>query len=102
MEKEIIYQWFMDPLFGRGYPSDVLEGHLRRGHLAAMHRAIQAGAPVAGYLAWSFMDNFEWSLGYSQRFGLVWVDFQTQQRIPKDSALWYQGVIQANAVEVED
>jgi beta-glucosidase len=67
---------------------------------AAIHGSIEAGAPVAGYLAWSFMDNFEWSLGYSQRFGLVWVDFQTQQRIPKDSANWYREVIRANAVEV--
>lgn len=73
-----------------------------RDHLAAVHRAIAAGAPVAGYLAWSFMDNFEWSLGYSQRFGLVWVDFKTQQRIPKDSAYWYRDVIRSNAVGVEE
>jgi beta-glucosidase len=71
-----------------------------RGHLAASQRAIQAGVPLAGYYAWSLLDNFEWSYGYLQRFGLVWVDYETQQRIPKDSALWYGEVIAANAVEL--
>ena len=64
-----------------------------RAHLVAAHRAIQSGVPLAGYFVWSLMDNFEWARGYTQRFGLVWVDFQTQQRIPKDSALWYRDVI---------
>jgi beta-glucosidase len=68
-------------------------------HLVQAHRAIQAGVPLAGYFSWSLLDNFEWGYGYSQRFGLVWVDYQTQQRILKDSALWYRQVIQANAVE---
>ena len=63
------------------------------GHFAACHRAIQAGVPLAGYFAWSLMDNFEWAFGYSQRFGILWVDFATQKRIPKDSALWYRQVI---------
>lgn len=71
---------------------------LRR-HFIAAHRAIQEGAPLAGYLAWSLMDNFEWGEGFTQRFGLVWVDFQTQQRIPKDSARWYKNVIEANGVD---
>jgi beta-glucosidase len=71
-----------------------------RTHFTAAHRAIQAGVPMAGYYVWSLMDNFEWSKGYSQRFGIVWVDFETQQRIPKDSALWYSKVIQHNSVEV--
>ncbi len=66
------------------------------GHLAAVHRAIQAGVPVEGYFVWSLLDNFEWSKGYSQRFGIVWVDYPTQQRIPKDSALWYRSVIANN------
>jgi beta-glucosidase len=72
-----------------------------RQHIAATQKAIQAGAPVKGYMLWSLMDNFEWAFGYSQRFGMVWVDPQTQQRIPKDSAWWYKGVIEANAVEIE-
>ncbi len=67
-------------------------------HLAQAHRAVQAGVPLAGYFAWSLMDNFEWSKGYSERFGIVWVDFETQRRIPKDSALWYRGVIERNGV----
>lgn len=67
-------------------------------HLAACHRAIQAGAPLAGYFVWSFMDNFEWAKGYTQRFGVVWVDYATQQRVPKDSALWYAQVAARNEV----
>ena len=70
-----------------------------RDHLKATHRAMQAGVPVAGYFAWSLMDNFEWSYGYTQRFGLTWVDYETQKRTPKDSALWYRGVIAERAVD---
>ncbi|GAB4460075.1 MAG: GH1 family beta-glucosidase [Anaerolineae bacterium] len=69
--------------------------YLRR-HFAAAHRAIQAGVPLAGYFVWSLLDNFEWAEGYSQRFGIVWVDYDTQERIPKDSALWYKEVIANN------
>ena len=67
-------------------------------HLAAAHRAIQNGVPLAGYFAWSLMDNFEWAKGYAQRFGLVWVDFETQQRIVKDSGKWYAQVIARNGL----
>lgn len=67
-----------------------------RQHFLAAHRAILAGAPVAGYFVWSFMDNFEWAKGYEQRFGMTWVDFATQQRILKDSALWVKEVAAAN------
>ena len=67
-------------------------------HFLAAHKAIESGVPLAGYFVWSLMDNFEWDRGYSQRFGIVWVDYKTQQRIPKDSALWYRDVIAANAV----
>jgi beta-glucosidase len=69
-----------------------------RDHLAACKRAIDEGVPLAGYFVWSLMDNFEWAKGYTQRFGLVWVDYETQQRLPKDSALWYRQVIVRNAV----
>jgi beta-glucosidase len=69
-----------------------------RAHLLAARRAIDAGAPLEGYFAWSLMDNFEWDHGYTQRFGLCWVDYETQERIPKDSALWYKTVAQNNAV----
>jgi beta-glucosidase len=70
-----------------------------REHFVAARRAMDAGAPLAGYFVWSLMDNYEWDRGYSQRFGIVWVDYETQRRIPKDSALWYKGVIAANAVD---
>jgi beta-glucosidase len=69
-------------------------------HFAAAHKALQAGVPLAGYFVWSLMDNFEWARGYSQRFGIIWIDYSTQQRILKDSALWYKGVIAQNAVEI--
>jgi len=71
-----------------------------RGYLAAAHRAIQNGVPLAGYFVWSLMDNFEWAKGYTQRFGMVWVDYDTQQRIPKASALWLKDAIAANAITV--
>jgi beta-glucosidase len=73
-----------------------------RDHFAAAHRAIQAGVPLEGYFVWSLMDNFEWDQGYTQRFGIVWVDYETQQRILKDSALWYKQVIATNAVETNE
>ncbi len=69
-------------------------------HLLAVWQAIQAGIPVTGYYAWSLMDNFEWSLGYSQRFGIVHVDYATQKRTPKDSALWYSQVTKQNGIGV--
>ena len=68
------------------------------GHLRALHAAIAAGADVRGYLAWSLLDNFEWAEGYHRRFGLVYVDYTTQARIPKDSALWYRDVIIRNGL----
>lgn len=66
-----------------------------RGHLSACVEAIAEGAPLVGYFAWSLMDNFEWAHGYGKRFGIVWVDYETQRRIPKDSALWYREVIRS-------
>lgn len=69
-------------------------------HFAAAHRAIQAGVPLAGYFVWSLLDNFEWSHGYSQRFGIVWVDYDSQKRILKDSAMWYKNVIRKNGFNV--
>ena len=56
----------------------------------------RAGTDLRGYFVWSFMDNFEWGLGYRPRFGIVHVDFETQARTPKDSARWYAGVIRNN------
>lgn len=67
-------------------------------HFKAAQEAIQFGVPLAGYFVWSLFDNFEWGHGYSQRFGLVWVNYDTQERILKDSAYWYKDVIRNNAV----
>ncbi|PZS14893.1 MAG: beta-glucosidase [Pseudonocardiales bacterium] len=68
------------------------------GHLAAVHAAITQGADVRGYFLWSLLDNFEWAFGFSKRFGIVHVDFVTQQRRLKDSAIWYRAVIAANGL----
>ncbi|TLQ45736.1 GH1 family beta-glucosidase [Streptomyces marianii] len=59
------------------------------GHLSAVHRALADGADVRGYFLWSLLDNFEWAYGYGKRFGAVYVDYDTQARIPKSSARWY-------------
>ncbi|MBA3245988.1 MAG: family 1 glycosylhydrolase, partial [Actinobacteria bacterium] len=67
-------------------------------HLAALHDAIEQGVPVVGYCHWSFLDNFEWALGYAQRFGLVHVDYETLVRTPKDSARWYSEVVRRNGL----
>jgi beta-glucosidase len=62
-------------------------------HVAAAAEAIRAGVPLTGYYVWSLLDNYEWSLGYSRRFGLIHVDFDSLRRTPKDSARWYQRLI---------
>lgn len=70
-----------------------------REHIRMAHKAIQIGIPLAGYFVWSLFDNFEWAFGYTQRFGIVWVDYETQQRIIKDSGRWYSQVIKSNGVD---
>ncbi len=70
-----------------------------RGHLLAARAAIAAGVPLAGYFAWSLLDNFEWGFGYSQTFGLCAVTERTLRRVPKDSAFWYRDVVARNAVD---
>jgi beta-glucosidase len=72
-----------------------------REHLLAVHAAISGGVDVRGYFVWSLLDNFEWADGYSQRFGLVFVEFGTQRRIPKTSARWFSEVATTHAVSVE-
>jgi beta-glucosidase len=68
-------------------------------HLVAVRRAIDAGAPVRGYIVWSLLDNFEWAFGFTKRFGLVYVDYASEKRIVKDSARWYAQVIKANGFQ---
>ena len=70
-----------------------------REHLLKVHAALMEGVPLAGYSVWSLLDNFEWSLGYSMRFGLVYVDYPTQKRIVKESGSWYRNVIATNEVQ---
>jgi len=70
-----------------------------RSHLTELKRAIEDGAPCNGYFAWSLMDNFEWAQGFSQRFGLIWVDFETLERIPKESYYWYKKFISTNGLD---
>jgi len=67
-----------------------------RRYLLELERAIDEGIPVSGYFHWSFIDNFEWAEGYKQRFGLVYCDYPTGKRTPKDSAAWYSEVIRTN------
>jgi beta-glucosidase len=70
-----------------------------RGYIGQVGRAIKDGADVRGYYAWTLMDNFEWTLGYSQRFGLIYVDYPTQRRIIKKSGYWYRDLIATNHLE---
>jgi beta-glucosidase len=70
-------------------------------YLTELERASDDGVEIDGYFQWSFMDNFEWNEGYRFRFGLVYVDYQTQQRIPKDSAYWYRDVIKSNGKNLQ-
>ena len=75
---------------------DPLRVDYLRKHIRAIHAAIQGGVDLRGYFVWSLLDNLEWSLGYSKRFGIVHVDFATQQRTLKDSAAAYSRVIATN------
>jgi beta-glucosidase len=86
---------------GAAFPDTVVDGrvhdalrtdYLRR-HFTAAHRAMARGVDLRGYLVWSLLDNFEWGYGYSKRFGIVRVDYDTQERIVKDSALWLAELI---------
>jgi beta-glucosidase len=95
-------EYVLPPIYitenGAAYPDD-LDGaavHDRKRteflqwHVAAVAEAIEAGVDVRGYFVWSLLDNFEWAYGYTKRFGIVYVDYDTQRRILKDSGLWYR------------
>ena len=69
-------------------------------YLRGLRRAAEEGYPVLGYMAWSILDNFEWAFGYEKRFGLVYVDYRTQERTPKDSAYFYADVIKQNGENI--
>src|SRR5262249_24260730 len=85
---------FFDPPTADGdRVQDPLRIDYLRKHITAVHSALKAGVDLRGYFVWSLLDNMEWSLGYSKRFGIVHVDFATQKRTPKDSARFYSSVI---------
>lgn len=81
-----------------GQVNDLHRLEYMRACLGELRRGLHDGVPVSGYFAWSLMDNYEWADGYNRRFGLVYNDFQTQQRTPKASAQWYREVMNANAL----
>ena len=68
-------------------------------HFRAAHRAIADGVDLRGYFVWSLLDNFEWSFGFSKRFGIIHVDYETLERTPKDSARWYADVTRRNGID---
>nr|WP_043349941.1 family 1 glycosylhydrolase [Beutenbergia cavernae] len=84
-----------------GLVDDVERRDYVAAHLAAVHEAIQTGADVRGYFLWSLLDNFEWAFGYSKRFGIVRVDYDTLRRTPKGSALWYSSVARSGELGVD-
>jgi beta-glucosidase len=81
------------PVDGNAVVEDPQRVEYLRGHVAAVERAVGAGVDVRGYYVWSLLDNFEWEHGYSSRFGIVGVDFASQRRTLKRSALWYRDLI---------
>lgn len=81
-----------------GRVRDVRRQQYLRSHMEATGEAIAQGVPVRGYFVWSLLDNFEWAYGYTRRFGVVWTDYDTLERIPKDSAHYCRRVFSANAV----
>jgi beta-glucosidase len=90
---------FADVLEENGEIKDTTRIEYLAGYLSSIARAIDAGVPIKGYFVWSLMDNFEWAHGFSKRFGLIYVDFETQKRILKESARWFQELIKNNAIE---
>jgi beta-glucosidase len=90
---------FHDELSADGCVHDEGRRHFLQVHFDAAARALAEGVPLKGFFVWSLMDNFEWAAGYDLRYGITYVNFETQQRIFKDSALWYQEWL-ANQLEV--
>ena len=87
---------YPDPTPKNGLIDDERRRHYLEVHLDEAARAIKGGAPLKGYFAWTLLDNFEWALGYSRRFGLIHVDFPTGKRTPKASAHWYRKTISSH------
>ena len=108
--KRIEKEYTTIPLYitenGAAYEDEVVDGQVHdekrqeflRDHFLAAARFLQEGGNLKGYYVWSLMDNFEWSFGYSKRFGIVYVDYESQERIIKDSAKWYQQLIRSRSL----
>jgi len=90
---------FDDQLLADGSVNDDKRVAYLRGYIEQCWKAVQEGVPLKGYYLWTLMDNFEWAFGYSKRFGIVYIDFETQKRYPKKSADWYKQVISRNGLE---
>ncbi|MBL0385713.1 beta-glucosidase [Tumebacillus sp. ITR2] len=93
---------------GAAYPDSLTDGAVHdedrisylQQHLEVCQQFVAEGGNLQGYYVWSFLDNFEWAFGYSKRFGIVYVDYETQERFPKDSARWFAETIGNNGVKV--
>ncbi len=94
--------FFDPPVAEGGRVRDPLRVDYLQKHLKAVHDAIAQGVNIKGYMAWSLLDNLEWSLGFSKRFGIVHVNFSTQERTPKDSAKYYSTVIASNGAVLDE
>ncbi|MDD2978432.1 MAG: GH1 family beta-glucosidase [Hespellia sp.] len=89
---------FQDVVTEEHTVEDAARKEYLRKHLKAVYRAIQKGVPVKGYYVWSLLDNFEWGFGYTSRFGIIYVDFHTQERIVKASGKWFAKCIAMNGI----
>ncbi|KAG6531125.1 hypothetical protein ZIOFF_004896 [Zingiber officinale] len=75
---------------------DTQRRHFYHNYISELKRAIDDGASVIGYFAWSLLDNFEWRIGYTSRFGIVYVDFKNKKCFPKESARWFRKILQGS------
>lgn len=89
---------YMDEVDENGQVEDDKRIEYLQAHIDQVHRAVVDGVNLAGYFLWSFLDNFEWRMGYSKRFGLVYIDYGTLERIVKKSGWWYRDVIERNGI----
>lgn len=92
---------FQDSVDAQGRVADSQRIEYLQQYIGQVHRAIQDGVNLQGYYCWSLMDNFEWAHGYGKRFGLIYIDYETLKRYPKDSFYWYQNLIRQNAFVTE-
>ena len=90
----------VDFVMDDGHVHDPQRIQFFRWYISGLKRAADEGCPVIGYMVWSLLDNFEWAFGLSKRFGLTYIDYRTEERIPKDSFYWYKKVIESNGEDL--